>query len=183
MSDTKVNIEYRSNDGGTWLNFWDGVYGNDVQYAAVLDWLEITFRGGLQELEGYTTKHDKEGFPGKTTSPGKRGWNEGETIEKGDFVLVHSGAGTRQHHHRLKVLWNAEPVGWVMAQPVNTAIQKDLVSFKLENRVLYGKDTVRILQELEETFGLEYNNTTRLDIALDGPQIAPIDRDWETRSF
>ena len=75
--------------------------------------------------------------------------------------------GTQLWQRVYDVTHKGQGVCVICRMPRSSAIRKNAVSLKLDNRILYSQQWVSILEELLLVFDLQYKGVTRLDLAYD----------------
>ena len=112
-----------------------------------LDWCEMSFLGEL----------------GKPDQDGLIRFDDGSIIlEKLDYAF------TKRYNEGYRIYVDGEDFGRIEASPKNPNINPNLVKIQVNNHILYQRGWVDRLQYLSGWIGLEFNNVTRIDVAIDG---------------
>ncbi len=121
-----------------------------TKYCISVDWFECTTTGKF--------------LPSNVESPP-------ETLEFSGITLKLDGYGTKHYQQKYNVyLFREEnPFALILAGSRNTKIlAPDFSQIKIENHQLYRKDWTVKLATVLDALGLQLNNITRLDVAIDG---------------
>ena len=88
--------------------------------------------------------------------------------ENGDIILEKlEYSWTKRYREGYRLYVYGEDFGRVEAIPVNPNIDGNLIKIQVDNHILYQRGWVERLKYVEAAMRLEFNNVSRLDIALD----------------
>lgn len=130
-----------------------------AKYCISVDWFECTTTGKFLPT-------DVENPP--------------ETLDFLGIILKLDGYGTKHYQHKYNIYLPGEkdPFALILTAPRNTKIlAPDFSQIKIENHQLYRMGWNVKLTAVFDALGLQLNNITRLDIAIDGKGfLSPIER-------
>lgn len=125
---------------------------NQYHSFITLDWLQVTYKTKSAELLN-------EDFSGLV---------ENETVSFADNVqMIFLGIGDKFYKYRGEVFVDGESICYILFQPRSKILADDLVNLTLKNELLYTTYWQQVLEVISTTLALQFNNITRLDIAID----------------
>jgi len=133
-----------------------------VKYTVALDWFEQILTGELVKFGVALDKYE---------------------YDQGNIRIVKKPAGTKLYQNRFSVYIKNKPFGEICTDPRNTAILNPAyIQFKANNNVLYEVGFLEDVKYFYKKMDWKVNNTTRIDIALDGIGFFNMIEQWSTGS-